>query len=108
MHFTSPIPLVITGVVAAATALIYWLRRPDLPRATIALCAAGLILLTLAAGGAQLTSRDRPEVAVMVDCSASTRTASYRDRATLERRAAALLPKGAHVRFVYFSDRNNS
>src|SRR5688572_5312059 len=83
------------GVVAAmlllATLAVGAARPPAVPRATLVLATAGALLLTLAAGGlAFLRPASRP-VAVLVDRSASTRGAAYRDDASLRQRIRELL-----------------
>ncbi|HEY2585407.1 MAG TPA: vWA domain-containing protein [Tepidisphaeraceae bacterium] len=88
---------------AAIAALITYVRRPVAPRGTFILCAAGLLLFALAAANPIWRRPARQEVAVMVDLSPSTRTARYRDRATLERRIAELL-RDTPYRIQYFAD----
>jgi hypothetical protein len=79
-------------------------RRPAINASTAALCAAGLVLLALSAGGLSWRRPATSQVHVMVDLSPSTRGAAYRDRAAFERRIKQLLPD-APYRLSYFSDR---
>ncbi|HEY8751913.1 MAG TPA: vWA domain-containing protein [Tepidisphaeraceae bacterium] len=86
-----------------AIGLAFWFRRPGLTVSTTVLGGLGLALLAVAAG---LPSWNRPtpgSVGVMVDLSPSTRTATYRDRALLDRRVHQLLGDLPY-RISYFSD----
>src|SRR5215218_6999402 len=86
-------------VVAAAVAVY---RRPAIPALTSVLAATGLLQLALAAGG--LTwHRPAAAVVVMVDLSASTRTAQYRDAVALRERVRQLLGDVPH-RMEFFAD----
>ncbi len=96
------------SVLALVAAALVAARRPAVHAFTLAACGFALLLLALAVGG--LTwhrSSGATDVAVMVDLSASTRGASYRNRAELERRIAQLLG-GVPYHVGYFSDRNIS
>lgn len=75
---------------SAAAAAIGW-RRLHLPLHAGALAMAGMLLLALAAAGVTWHRPSPQHVLVMVDLSPSTRTAAYRDRATLQRRVAQLI-----------------
>lgn len=89
--FTSPTPMVVAAALAVAAGVVASVRRPGLSAGTLGLFTAAALLLTVAAGE---PAWDRPaagRVAVMVDLSASTRGASFRDRAALDRRVAGLL-----------------
>lgn len=88
------------GASAVAIALV---RRPAAPRLTFLLWLFGLILLATAAGKPAWNRRPSQTVTVMVDLSASTRTAQYRDRATLERRIHELL-RDTPYRIEFFAD----
>jgi hypothetical protein len=110
MHFGSS-PLTVdatwalwsTLALAGMAVLMALLRRPVAPRGTFILCGTGLLLFALASAN-PVWHRPAPrEVAVMVDLSPSTRTARYRDRATLERRIAELL-RDTPYRIQYFAD----
>ena len=90
------------GLVAAAIAIALS-RRPSAPRMTLILGAVAMILLALAAGGLTSNRRSAQPVVVMVDLSASTRTADYRDRVNLDRRIRQLLGDLPY-RVEYFSD----
>jgi hypothetical protein len=109
-----PISLEAPGMFAGAcalallTAALVAVRRPAIHATTAAACGVALMLLALAVGG--LTWR-RPatgsDVVVMVDLSASTRGAGYRDRAELDRRVRELLGSTPY-HLVYFSDHNTA
>jgi hypothetical protein len=92
------------GLLSATIALT---RRPAAPRATLVLVGLGLALLALAGGKPTWNRPTEQIVAVMVDLSASTRTAQYRDRATLERRIRELL-RDTPYRMEYFADRTHA
>src|SRR5258706_15130694 len=99
---------VAASVLALVAAALVAARRRAVHSFPLAACGFALLLLALAVGG--LTwhrSSGATDVAVMVDLSASTRGASYRNRAELERRIAQLLG-GVPYHVGYFSDRNIS
>jgi hypothetical protein len=86
------VPGLLAGVALAAGAIVIAiLRRPSASRATLWGVGIALALLALAAGRPAWNRPTEQKVCVMVDLSASTRTASYRDRATLDRRVRELL-----------------
>jgi hypothetical protein len=90
------------ALIAGVLALV---RRPAVHGVTLVACAVGMVLLALAAGGLTWHRPASADVAVMVDLSASTRGAGYRNRAELERRIKQLVGQTPyHV--TYFSDRN--
>src|SRR5690349_9980298 len=91
MTFTSPISLFFAVLIAIGLFVLAWMRRPALPRVSIALAAASITALTLATGGISCRSGREPRVAVMVDCSPSTRGASFRDARWLRSRVRDLL-----------------
>lgn len=68
-----------------------------------ALAIAGVALLALAAAGPHARRSLPPRVVVMVDASASTRTADFRDAARVRARAATLLG-GRHADFFAFGE----
>jgi hypothetical protein len=91
------------GLLVFVTIATVAIRRPGLSHSTLLLAALGLSLLALAAG---LPTWNRPTqkwVAVMVDLSASTRTATYRDQQGLEHRISTLLG-AVPFRINYFAD----
>ena len=105
LHIESYALLALALAAAMAAALMAWRRRVRLPATSLTLIAMGMILLALAAGG---LTWDRPKaggVAVMVDLSASTRGARYRDRAVLDRRIAQLLGSTPY-RVVFFAEQS--
>jgi hypothetical protein len=77
--------------------------RSEVPRLTRLLIACGAVLLALAAGGLTWRRSGAGEVLVMVDVSPSTRTATYRDRSTLERRVRELLGSTTPYRTLLFA-----
>lgn len=87
----------------ALTTLIISVRRPAAPGSTLALGSAGLLLLALAAGQPTWNRPAAQTVTVMVDLSASTRTAKYRDRAALDRRIHELL-RDTPYQIQFFAD----
>jgi hypothetical protein len=91
MTFTSPISLFIAVLIAIALFVLAWMRRPALPSASLWLAAGGVVCLMLAAGGISCRSGREPRVAVMIDCSPSTRGASFRDLNWVKSRAGELL-----------------
>ena len=66
-----------------------------------ALAAAGVVCLILAAGSLTWNASPPPRVAVMVDLSASTRTATYHDPAALERRLKQLLDATPYAGYAF-------
>src|SRR2546430_17537272 len=91
MTFTSPISLFLAVLIAIALFVVGWMRRPALPRASLLLAMCGIIFLTLATGGISCRRGREPRVAVMVDCSPSTRGASFRDAKWVRSRVRELL-----------------
>ena len=75
-------------VVFAFAVMVAWYRRPALPVLSKVLGAIGLLLLAVAAGSPVWNRPSVSEVVVMVDLSASTRGASYRDPVALRARVA--------------------
>jgi hypothetical protein len=99
-------PLLAVALAAGlAAALVAWRRRLRLPSASMVAIAAGMLALALAAGGLQWDRPRAGEVAVMVDLSASTRGARYRDPAALDRRIAQLLGSTPY-RLIFFAERS--
>lgn len=78
------------GLALATAAVVLW-RRPAAPKASLLLAGAGLLLLVLAAGAPTWRRPLQQPIEVLVDLSPSTRTASYRQRAFLERRIHQLV-----------------
>jgi hypothetical protein len=93
--------------IALLTVVLARLRRPAVSPLTTTLSAAALLLLALAAGGATWHRPVTSEVAVMVDLSASTRGATYRDPRTLDQRIRQLLGTTPY-RVTYFADQNTA
>lgn len=92
------------GLLAAVIAII---RRPAIHILSSALSAVSLILFALAAGGLTWHRPASTDVAVMVDLSASTRGADYRNRDTLNKRIHELLGSTPY-HIIYFSDHNTA
>src|SRR4051794_40083878 len=101
--FAAPAMLYASLALVALAAAVVLTRRPAMPGATKALAGGGLALLSLAAGEVLWRRPVAREVAVMVDLSPSTRSASYRSREALERRVRQLLGDTPY-RYYYFSD----
>src|SRR5438309_12101262 len=89
--FESPTIAIAGLALVVVTVLVTLIRRPALPRLTLAMVGVGLVLLALAAGGMTWRRARQGEVLVMVDVSPSTRTATYRERPALERRIRQLV-----------------
>lgn len=87
---------------AAATALVMLIRRSHHRKSSLILFFIGLFLLASAAGGLTLDMTGSPKVVVLVDQSASTRTAGFRDADAIKKRVAQLLGD-ASSRMVDFS-----
>lgn len=98
----SPTALWIAAGSVALVLLVALIRRPDLPRVSLSLILAGLLLLVLSAGDVSILRRNPGKVAVMVDLSPSTRTAAFRDREWLGRRIDALVGPTPH-QVIYFA-----
>lgn len=102
--FASPVTLwIATGLGVASAAIAAW-RGPAVPRGTLALAGCGIAFWVLAAGAPLWLRPSDVVVSVLVDLSPSTRTAAYRDVATLRRRVGELLPRGTSYHVEYFAD----
>lgn len=97
--------LPVSGIFVLGIVTILWRRRIRLPRRSIALGLAGLVLLCLGAGGLVLGWHGRANLVVMVDVSPSTRGAWYRDIQHLRQRMDQLLGDVPR-RILWFSDHN--
>jgi hypothetical protein len=84
-------------------AAIGLLVRLPLPRLTRWLLLVAIVLLVLAAGDLHAPLPSRGEVVVMVDLSPSTRSATYRNRSTLDARLKQLLGNRSY-RLVAFAE----
>src|SRR5205814_1812044 len=82
---------VLLAIVAAAL-----FRRPGMPVSSLLLIVLGALTLALAAGGVTWRGRRAGTVAVVVDVSASTRGASYRDPKRLTDRIGQLLGRSKY------------
>ena len=105
IQFQHPWMLPGSGIFALGIAAIFLWRRIRLPRWSIFMGLAGLVLLCLGAGGLAIRWRGRPNIVVMVDLSPSTRTARFRDIQHLRQHVEQLLG-GLSYRIVWFSDHN--
>lgn len=105
--FESPRLLVLATAISLLACLVVIVRRPDFPRMSRLFGALGLVLLSLAAGGALWLRPAAQEVAIMVDLSPSTRGAEFRDSATLRRRIGELLGDTPY-QLIFFSDTNRA
>src|SRR2546430_3737343 len=101
MTFTSPILLFLAVLIAIALFVVGWMRRPALPRASLLLAMCGIIFLTLATGGISCRRGREPRIAVMVDCSPSTRGASFRDAKWVRSRVRELLGNRAYELYAF-------
>lgn len=93
--------------IAILSAIIAIVRRPAIHLLTSTLCAISLVLFVLAAGGLTWHRPASTDVAVMVDLSASTRGADYRNRDLLDKRIRELLGSTPY-HILYFSDHNTA
>ena len=91
MTFTSPISLFIAVLIAIAFFVVGWMRRPALSRTSLILASFGIDCTDTSAGGISCRRGHEPRIAVMVDCSSSTRGASFRDSHWLQTRVHELL-----------------
>src|SRR3954470_21483987 len=101
MTFTSPISLFIAVLIAIALFVVGWMRRPALPRKSLLLAMCGIIFLALATGGISCRRGREPKIAVMVDCSPSTRDASFRDAKWVRSRVGELLGNRAFELYTF-------
>src|SRR5688500_15910289 len=104
VSLANPWVFVAALVLAGVTVFLARRRRVAVHRLTAGLAACAMLLLALAAGGFMWRREAAAEVVVMVDLSASTRGAEFRDRARLEARVKELLGQTPH-RTVYFAER---
>src|SRR5689334_12449748 len=105
MIFLSVPGLIISALLVLIVVGIAIFRRPDMRRSSEMLVLLGLVLLMLAGGELAYLQSDPREIAVMVDLSASTRGARYRDSQFLQQRIRTLLGANPY-RVIYFSDEN--
>jgi hypothetical protein len=102
--FDHPIALGVALAMLMFAAVVALLRRPSLPATTWALSAAGATLIALAAGLPH-GRRDAPaDVAVMIDVSPSTRSATFRDPARLSGRISQLLGPIPYRMYAFSGD----
>ncbi|HEV2294606.1 MAG TPA: VWA domain-containing protein [Tepidisphaeraceae bacterium] len=101
--FDSPIPLAAGLALAVAAIVTACFRRASAPLVSHVLVGLGLMLLAIAAGEPRVANNADGRIAVMVDLSASTRGATYRDDAALRARVAQLLGDRPHT-VVRFGD----
>jgi hypothetical protein len=85
-RFSATTELWIALIIACLTIAIAIIRRIALPTATKWLIGIGEVMLALACGAPAYLGHRSPRIVVMVDTSASTRGATYLDRAQLQRR----------------------
>lgn len=105
LQFHSPWLLMAAGVLAVAVVVVAGVRRARMRWVIAVPAVLGLGLLAGAAGEPVWVSPQVRSVVVMVDLSASTRTAEYREPQALQNRLDELLGDTPR-RVVYFSDRN--
>ena len=97
--------LVVAVAIAVGAVWVGMRRRVAVRLSTGVMVGVGMMLLALAAGGVVWHRPASGEVVVMVDLSASTRGAGYREAAKLAARVKELLGETPY-RVVYFSDHN--
>lgn len=95
------------AVTAGAVGVMALLWRRGLAKGAVACLGGGLICLGLAAGGLSWNGRGPGKIAVMVDLSPSTRTATYRDGKYLRQRVEQLLGHRSY-RTIFFAARNQA
>lgn len=94
--FESPAWLIAAMPLAVVTAIVIW-RNRSFPRLAKILVTLATALLALATGQPHVQRAGDPDdIAVMVDLSASTRNATYRDTKALNQRLAELLGDRPH------------
>ncbi len=108
IEFTAIRWLILAAILAIAIVAVIAHRRISMPRAAKLLGTIGLLLIAIAAGEPVYRAHERPRIAVLVDYSSSTRTATYRDQHLLQRRVSDLLGGEVDSRLIYFSDRTQS
>jgi hypothetical protein len=96
MSFASPIAMLVAGAVFVLALVVAGMRRPAMPRSALLLLVLGMLLLAIACGRPLLKWPEPKRVAVLVDQSASTRTAGYRDESALQQRIAQLIGDTPH------------
>src|SRR4051794_25128342 len=99
----APITFAIAVSLSLSACAFAVLRRVHLPPSSIVLTATALLLLSLAAGNFGWTNPAPPRIAVMIDVSSSTRTATYHDTANLTQRVQQLLGDAPFTAY-FFSD----
>jgi len=102
--FASGGMLAIAGVAALVTIALGLVRRPRIPGSAAWLGTAGLLCLVLAAGQPRLHLPARGKLAVMVDLSPSTRTASFRRAQEMFRRLHELIGDIPYQLFGFAAD----
>lgn len=103
LTFTTPLAAYAGGAFVVATVTIVNFRRSAIGNGARLLCAVGLVLLCLAAGGPIWRRPAGRDVAVVIDLSPSTRSAEYRSRPQLLARIRQLLGETPY-RLLYFAD----
>jgi hypothetical protein len=103
MIFTSPMNLMFAGAIVLAIGIIVAIRRLAISRMVRLLGLVGLICIALSAGGISWRRNAKLRIAVTVDCSPSTRGASFRDRTQLQARLRELLGN-REFEFYTFAD----
>jgi hypothetical protein len=99
--FVSPWPMAVAATLLAATVAVGVRRRVRAGRLATAMVLAGGACWAMAAGSPVWQRPAARMVAVMVDLSPSTRGASFRNRAELDRRVAQLLGDTPHQLFAF-------
>ncbi len=97
--------LLTAGVFGIVAIALLFRRRKSLPRLTVACLFVAIVLLVLAGGELLVPLPRTGEIVVMVDLSPSTRSAMFRDRASLDSRLRQLLGSRS-FRLLAFAQRN--
>ncbi len=101
LSIDAPAALVVAALCGIAALTIAGVRRVIFPKLSLALLTAGVIVLVLAAGNIRWNAARPSNIAVMIDLSASTRTATYHDRQTLSRRLDQLLDSTPYTLYAF-------
>lgn len=104
--FERPLLLAFAAGLTLLAIVIAAVRRAAIPRSAAILFALGLLALAFAAGGIGWRHRDTRPIAVVLDLTPSTRTATFRDPAQRAARIEQLLAGASHTLIELGSDRS--
>jgi hypothetical protein len=102
-QFASPLLVTVSIAVIALVAIIARIRRVALDTSAHLLITTGLLLLAMASAGPRWLHQTPPVIDVYVDLSPSTRGATFRDHAALDRRINQLLGNTPHEIIAFAS-----